>query len=106
MPRTILSFDFGLRRIGVAVGQHVTGSASPLGVVKNSDDGPDTDRIEALIKEWRPTKLIVGMPFHADGTDSDILQNPVREFIGPPGNTICRSTRSTNATPQSKPNVS
>jgi putative Holliday junction resolvase len=81
MPRTILSFDFGLRRIGVAVGQDVTGSASPLGVVKNSDDGPDTDRIEALIKEWRPTKLIVGMPFHADGTDSDI-QNPVREFIG------------------------
>jgi len=80
MPRTILSFDFGLRRIGVAVGQDVTGSASPLGVIRNNDEGPDTDRIAALIKEWRPTLLVVGMPFHADGSDSDI-QDPVRAFI-------------------------
>jgi putative Holliday junction resolvase len=80
MPRTILSFDFGLRRIGIAVGQDVTGSASPLGVIRNSDEGPDTDRIAALIKEWRPTMLVVGMPFHADGSDSDI-QDPVRAFI-------------------------
>ena len=80
MPRTILSFDFGLRRIGVAVGQDVTGSASPLGVIRNNVEGPDTDRIAALIKEWRPTLLVVGMPFHADGSDSDI-QDPVRAFI-------------------------
>jgi putative Holliday junction resolvase len=80
MPRTILSFDFGLRRIGVAVGQDITGSASPLGVIRNNDEGPDTDRIAALIKEWRPTLLVVGMPFHADGSDSDI-QDPVRAFI-------------------------
>ena len=80
MPRTILSFDFGLRRIGVAVGQDITGSASPLGVIRNNVEGPDTDRIAALIKEWRPTLLVVGMPFHADGSDSDI-QDPVRAFI-------------------------
>ena len=68
MPETILAFDFGLRRIGVAVGQDVTASASPLGVVANSEDGVDHDRIRAIIDEWRPTRLVVGMPSHADGS--------------------------------------
>ena len=80
-PRTILAFDFGLRRIGVAVGQDITGSASPLGVVLNRQDGPDQERIAAIIGEWRPTQLVVGMPSHADGTPSD-LQEPVNAFIG------------------------
>jgi len=80
-PRTILAFDFGLRRIGVAVGQDVTGSASPLGVVKNREAGIDQGEIAALIKEWRPTRLVVGMPAHADGSPSDI-QDFVEAFIG------------------------
>ena len=80
MPVTVLAFDFGLRRIGVAVGQDVTGSASPLGVVTNGDAGPDHERIAELIKEWSPSTLVVGMPYHADGSDSD-LQAPVREFV-------------------------
>ncbi|MGB5489505.1 MAG: Holliday junction resolvase RuvX [Woeseiaceae bacterium] len=79
-PRTILSFDFGLRRIGVAVGQDVTGSASPLGVVLNRDAGPDHQRLGELINEWRPTQLVVGMPSHADGSPSD-MQEPVNAFI-------------------------
>ena len=79
-PRTILAFDFGLRRIGVAVGQDVTGTASPLGVVPNRDDGVDLEAISALIKEWRPTGLVVGMPSHADGSPS-ALQEPVEAFI-------------------------
>jgi putative Holliday junction resolvase len=79
-PRTILAFDFGLRRIGVAVGQDVTGSASPLGVVNNRDTGVDLDGIAALITEWRPTLLVVGMPAHADGSPSDI-QEQVDAFI-------------------------
>ena len=79
-PRTILSFDFGLRRIGVAVGQDVTGSASPLGVIANRPDGVDHVRIAALIEEWRPTGLVVGMPAHADGSASE-LQAPVSAFI-------------------------
>jgi putative Holliday junction resolvase len=79
-PRTILSFDFGLRRIGVAVGQDVTGSASPLGVVANRDNGVDHERLSALIKEWRPTQLVVGMPWHADGSPSE-MQEPVKAFI-------------------------
>ncbi len=79
-PRTILAFDFGLRRIGVAVGQDVTGSASPLGVVANRDNVIDHDRIAALISEWRPTVLVVGMPAHADGTPSE-MQKHVGWFV-------------------------
>jgi putative Holliday junction resolvase len=77
---TILAFDFGLRRIGVAVGQSVTRSASPLGVVANRESGVDHDAIAALIREWRPDLLVVGMPAHADGSASAI-QEPVRAFI-------------------------
>lgn len=79
-PRTILAFDFGLRRIGVAVGQDVTGSASPLGVVANRESGVDHEAIAALIREWRPTTLVVGMPAHADGSPSE-MQAPVEAFM-------------------------
>jgi putative holliday junction resolvase len=79
-PKTILAFDFGLRRIGVAVGQSVTGSASPLAVVANRDTGVDQDAIAALIREWRPTQLVVGMPAHADGSASNMRQ-PILEFV-------------------------
>ncbi len=79
-PKTILAFDFGLRRIGVAVGQDVTASASPLGVVANRDDGIDHEAISCLINEWRPTGIVVGMPMHADGSASEI-QEPVRQFV-------------------------
>jgi putative Holliday junction resolvase len=79
-PSTILAFDFGLRRIGVAVGQDITGTASPLGVIANRDDGVDHQVLAALIKEWRPTGLVVGMPTHADGSPSD-MQKPVDAFI-------------------------
>ena len=77
---TILAFDFGLRRIGVAVGQTITGSASPLGTVANRESGIDLEAIAALIKEWRPDVLVVGMPTHADGSPSD-MQKPVEAFI-------------------------
>ena len=80
-PRTIIAFDFGRRRIGAAVGQSVTASASPLGVIANRESGADHDRIEALIDEWRPALLVVGMPAHADGSESE-MQALVRAFIG------------------------
>ena len=79
-PRTILAFDFGLRRIGVAIGQDITRSASPLGAVANRDEGVDHDAIAALIKEWRPASIVVGMPSHADGSPSE-MQEPVEAFI-------------------------
>ncbi len=79
-PETILAFDFGLRRIGVAVGQDVTGSASPLGVVSNADTGPDFEKIDRLLEEWRPQRLVVGMPLHIDGTAGD-LEPDILTFV-------------------------
>lgn len=71
-PETIIAFDFGLRRIGVAVGQQVTCSASPLRIIGNGDSGPDWKRIESLVKEWQPDRLIVGLPSHIDGSPAEI----------------------------------
>lgn len=79
-PETIIAFDFGLRRIGIAVGQQVTNSANPLATVSNNDSGPDWQRIESLVREWRPQRLIVGMPTQADGSPADI-GNSVEKFI-------------------------
>lgn len=67
---TILAFDFGLRRIGVAVGQTVTGSANPLGVVACRADGPDWQAIGKLVGEWGAGRLVVGLPLNVDGTRS------------------------------------
>lgn len=78
-PETILAFDFGLRRIGVAVGQQVTCSASALGTVGNGGDGPDWARIDAFIKEWQPARLVVGMPLMADGRPGSLAE-PIAAF--------------------------
>ncbi len=67
-PETILAFDYGLRRIGVAVGQAITASASPLGVIANSETGVDERKLDELVREWRPNRLVVGLPLHADGS--------------------------------------
>lgn len=80
-PETVLAFDFGLRRIGVAVGQDLTGSASPLGTVKNGANGPDQRTITKLIDEWQPNRLVVGMPADADGSPT-ALQPQVQAFVG------------------------
>ena len=77
---TILAFDYGRRRIGVAVGQTITASASPLGVISNDHAGPDAEKIAALIGEWQPNRLVVGMPTHADGSPGD-LQDFLNQFI-------------------------
>ena len=79
-PETILAFDFGLRRIGAAVGQQVTASANPLAVIQNSESGPDWTAIDALVREWQPARIIVGMPVHAVGSPSEI-SSYVNEFI-------------------------
>ena len=72
MPETILAFDYGLRRIGVAVGQDVTASASPVGVVVNSERGVDHEAIRRIIADWSPTRLVVGYPVHADGSPGEM----------------------------------
>ena len=71
-PETIVAFDFGLRRIGVAVGQDVTVSANPVAAIRNTDSGPDWRAIAGIVAEWRPSRLVVGMPLHEDGSPSEM----------------------------------
>lgn len=73
-PETVIAFDFGHARIGAAVGQAVTGSAGPAGVIANGPRGPDWSRIDALVAEWRPARLLVGLPLYADGSPSPLSE--------------------------------
>jgi putative pre-16S rRNA nuclease len=65
---TILGFDFGTRRIGVAVGETATGIATPLGAIDEESNAQRFRRIDALVDEWHPAAFVVGQPRHADGS--------------------------------------
>ena len=77
--QTLLGFDFGTQRIGVAVGQSITGTATALCTVNVRNKRPDWDRISELIDDWHPDALVVGLPLHADGSDSGTT-TVVRKF--------------------------
>lgn len=77
--RTILGFDFGTKSIGVAVGQEITGSASPLLSLKAVDGIPNWDEIGKLIGEWQPDLLVVGLPLNMDGTEQEMTHR-ARKF--------------------------
>ncbi len=68
---TILGFDFGEKRIGVAVGDEAVRIAHPLTTVDAQDNAARFAAIEKLIAEWHPGKLVVGLPMHADGTEHE-----------------------------------
>ena len=76
----ILAFDYGLKSIGVAVGQRLTGTASTLKALKAVDGTPDWNQIEALLKEWQPTLVVVGLPLNMDGTEQPFTAR-VHKFI-------------------------
>lgn len=69
---TLLGFDFGNKKIGVAVGQTATRMASPLTTLRSHNQKPDWDAIAKLITEWQPTGLIVGISKQQDGSDNII----------------------------------
>ncbi len=71
---TLLSFDFGEKRIGIAFGQTLTSSVTPLHTLSAVKQQPDWAGIEALIKEWQPDLLIVGLPLHMDGSEQTLTQ--------------------------------
>ena len=68
----IMAFDYGTHRIGVAIGQRVTQTASPLAILKARQGQPNWSEIEALIKEWQPEAFVVGLPLHMDDEPSDL----------------------------------
>lgn len=69
--RIVLGFDYGSKRIGVAIGQSLTASANPLNILDNNKQTL-WDEITRLVSQWQPTDFVVGLPVHADGTDNAV----------------------------------
>ncbi|PFG55282.1 putative Holliday junction resolvase [Vibrio sp. ES.051] len=80
MSRTIMAFDFGTKSIGSAIGQEITGTASPLKAFKANDGIPNWDDIEKQIKEWQPDLLVVGLPTDLNGKDLETITPRARKF--------------------------
>lgn len=77
----VLGFDFGLRRIGVAVGNRLTRTARALNTVACPSAEADWKPIDTLVGDWQPARLLVGIPRHMDETEQHITQR-AREFAG------------------------
>jgi len=73
-----LAFDFGERRTGVALGQSITRHARPLTTITSLNKQPNWPQIETLLKEWRPTQLIVGLP--GDVEENKALRKKIKRF--------------------------
>ena len=78
-PRVVLAFDFGSRRIGVACGDTVSRTASPLQAVPVKPGSPRWETIDALLRNWQPALIVVGLPYNVDGSDSS-MTSAAREF--------------------------
>lgn len=74
MKGTILAFDFGEKRIGVAVGDMEVGIAHPLTTITTDSNDRRFAAIGALVSEWKPELLVVGLPFHMDGTEHELTR--------------------------------
>jgi putative Holliday junction resolvase len=76
--RTVLAFDYGRIRIGVAVGQELTAAARPLVTLTPCQQHPDWNAIGRLVSEWQPDVLVVGVPSHADGSPNATTRSALR----------------------------
>ena len=74
LASTVLCFDFGEQRIGVAVGEHLLASANPLVTIDNESNEIRFEAISKLVKEWQPKLLIVGLPLSLDGAETSVTQ--------------------------------
>ncbi|MDR2017234.1 MAG: Holliday junction resolvase RuvX [Burkholderiales bacterium] len=77
-PSTLLAFDFGHKRIGVAIGNTLTQTARPLTVLCAERREAQETALRALITEWQPQKLVVGLPVHVDGTEHEMTRRARR----------------------------
>jgi putative Holliday junction resolvase len=71
---TVLGLDYGTKRIGIATGQTITHTAAPITTLTQINGLPDWNGIQEQIKQWSPDALIVGIPYHLDGKESDMTQ--------------------------------
>lgn len=72
MEGTLIGFDFGTRRIGVAIGETSTRIASPLGAIEGEANDARFEAIGRIVAEWRPAGFVVGRPRHADGSEHTV----------------------------------
>jgi putative Holliday junction resolvase len=79
--RTVIAFDFGMKSIGLAVGQAITNTASPLQAIKAQDGIPNWENLAKIISQWEPDGLLVGLPLNMDGTEQPITAS-VKRFVG------------------------
>jgi putative Holliday junction resolvase len=70
----VLALDFGLRHIGVAVGNTFSRTAQPLAIIKAKDGVPDWAALSSLAEEWRPDRIVVGLPINMDGSPSELSE--------------------------------
>ena len=70
--QTLMAFDFGTKRMGLAMGQRLTQTANGIGCINAKDGKPDWDALDKLVEEWKPDAFVVGLPINMDGTDSDM----------------------------------
>ena len=77
-PGTVLAFDFGVKRIGVAVGEWPLAQAHPLTTIHGEANAERFAAIEALLKEWRPVSLVVGLPVALDGSAHEMTARSTR----------------------------
>lgn len=75
---TVMAFDYGMRRIGVAVGNTMTKLGQPVKTISEANSDIRFKVIEALISEWQPNRLVVGLPCHPDGTEHEMSQRARR----------------------------
>lgn len=76
--RLVMGFDYGTTKVGVAVGQSVTGTATPIAVMSSKDGAPDWRAIEKLVSDWAPDMFVVGLPLNMDGSESEMSQKARR----------------------------
>lgn len=72
MVDIVFGFDFGIKRIGIAMGNTLTGQAQPLAIVHAIDNAARFRQIGELVEQWRPARLVVGEPRHPDGAEHEM----------------------------------
>ena len=70
----VIGIDYGVSKIGVAVGNTQTSSSSPLEIITKTKSGINWPQLEAIIKEWKPQVVIIGQPFNMDGSESEMMK--------------------------------
>lgn len=71
-PRIVMAFDFGIKHIGIAIGQEITKTASTFYSIKALEGQPDWNELDGIIHEWKPDLIVVGDPYNMDGSRSKI----------------------------------